>query len=167
MELEPNLTGEIRAYLQSAKREVGLRATPRFVFAFSYIPAPAGKLAGLVVSGDKRATCSLALIYDRDVVEELRSGDISVVVDDKNRPRAAIRTLEARRTPFGDVGADFAFQEGEGDRSPESWRVHHRQFFGRVTAELSLAFGENMGVVCERFEAPFPTSPTPGPPAVR
>ena len=64
MELEPNLTGEVRAYLQSAKRQVGLRATPRFVFAFSNSPAPADKLAGLVISNDKRATCSLALIYD-------------------------------------------------------------------------------------------------------
>ncbi len=46
----------------------------------------------------------------------------------------------------GVVDAAFAFDEGEDDRSLESWRNAHRTYFGRRGQ-----FAENMLLYCQRF----------------
>jgi uncharacterized protein YhfF len=57
-----------------------------------------------------------------------------------------VETTQMRIVLFGEVDADFARDEGEGDLSLEHWRAAHERFFsayGGVTAETPL--------VCERF----------------
>jgi uncharacterized protein YhfF len=44
------------------------------------------------------------------------------------------------------VGAAFAYEEGEGDRSLRYWREAHRNYFGRMGR-----FSEDMMLMCERF----------------
>jgi uncharacterized protein YhfF len=38
-----------------------------------------------------------------------------------------LETVEVARRPFGDVDADFAYEEGEGDRSLSYWREAHTE----------------------------------------
>jgi uncharacterized protein YhfF len=59
-----------------------------------------------------------------------------------------IRTTGVEVRRFGDVDAEFAWTEGEGDRSLEYWREEHIRFF----AAERRPFGEDTEVVLQRFE---------------
>lgn len=111
-------------------------------FSFGDGPELADELAALVLSGVKTATCGHA-----DGPEpEFPVGARSVMLDGSGRPRAVIETLEVSLRRFHDVDASFAHDEGEGDRSLESWREGHRRFFERAGV-----FAEDMLLWCERF----------------
>lgn len=45
-----------------------------------------------------------------------------------------------------DVDAAFAFEEGEGHRTLESWRAGHRRYF-----ERNGGWSDEMWLACERF----------------
>ncbi len=45
-----------------------------------------------------------------------------------------------------DVDAAFAFEEGEGHRTLESWRAGHRRYFAR-----NGGWSDEMWLACERF----------------
>jgi uncharacterized protein YhfF len=104
------------------------RDLPRFAFGDG--PALADELAALVVAGRKTATC--------------------MSPDDPNRPQVGERwiVLDGRAEPVCVIEVDerFAFDEGEGDRTLETWRRNHRIYFGRLGT-----FAEDMRLVCERF----------------
>ena len=53
--------------------------------------------------------------------------------------------------PFREVSKQFAFEEGEGDRSLAYWRMAHENYFRRNHFE-NRALDETMLVVCERFK---------------
>jgi uncharacterized protein YhfF len=57
-----------------------------------------------------------------------------------------LRSTELRIATFDDVDEAFADDEGEDDRTLESWRDGHRRYF---TAEGS--FAPDMDLYCERF----------------
>ena len=57
--------------------------------------------------------------------------------------------------PYDQVPAEFAYKEGEGDRSLNYWREVHEAFFANELAEAGLAFSEDMLVVCEEFEVVY------------
>jgi uncharacterized protein YhfF len=101
----------------------------------------ADELAALVLAGVKCATCWAAA---EGAVTEL--GKHMVMVDSAGRPLAVIETTELTRRRFGDVDADFAYDEGEDDRSLDSWRRAHRCYFTRRGQ-----FTEDMWLYCERF----------------
>jgi uncharacterized protein YhfF len=110
-------------------------------FSFGDNPALADELAGLVLAGTKTATCWAA-------AEGLKTnvGKQMVVLSRDRRPVAVIETVELTLCRFNEVGAAFAFDEGEDDRSLEAWRQAHRRYFtrlGQFTGDLML--------YCERF----------------
>lgn len=120
---------------------------PSDVFAFGNTPEMADELGALVVQGVKTATASALSAYEAG--ETLpRPGDLSVVVDGSGKPLCVVETTEVRVRPFAEVGAAFAHDEGEGDRSLAYWRNAHRRFFSETLPE---PFDETMRVVCERF----------------
>jgi uncharacterized protein YhfF len=53
---------------------------------------------------------------------------------------------------FTEVTAEFAYSEGEGDRTLESWRHEHRKYYTRVLAVRGESFDEASLVVAESFE---------------
>ena len=57
--------------------------------------------------------------------------------------------------PFNMVDAQFAYDEGEGDRSLEYWRQAHWRFFEGTCAEIGRELSDDMPVVCERFKVLF------------
>ena len=114
----------------------GLRA-----FAFGDCPELADELLDLVIRGIKTATCST-----EDEPNTSTPGERWIVRDGQGEPRCVIETTEVSYRRFDEVDANFAFEEGEGDRSLDHWRKAHRAYFTRQGK-----FSEDMMLMCERF----------------
>src|SRR5215472_11089594 len=124
---------------RNRRPEMGWRDLETFSFGDS--PELADELAALVLSGRKVATCWAA--SDGQSTE---IGKRMVMLDGRGRPRAVLETVELNLRRFDEVDAAFAHDEGEDDRSLESWRRAHRAYFGRRGQ-----FAEDMLLWCERF----------------
>jgi uncharacterized protein YhfF len=57
---------------------------------------------------------------------------------------------------FTEVTAEFAYSEGEDDRTLDSWRREHRKYYTRVLATRGERFDEASLVVTESFELLHP-----------
>ena len=90
-------------------------------FSFGDNPALANELAALVLAGLKRATCWAA---SEGLLTEV--GKRMVMLDGSGRPRAVLETVELVQRRFNEVNPEFAYDEGDGDRSLEFWRRAHR-----------------------------------------
>jgi uncharacterized protein YhfF len=110
-------------------------------FSFGDSPELATELAALVVSGRKTAT-----VNTLDAPDCPKLGELWIVLDGEKRPVCVIETLELTPRRFDEVDAQFAFEEGEGDRSLSFWREAHEAYFRRLGA-----FSPEMPLLCERF----------------
>lgn len=122
--------------------------------AWAFGGAP-DKLARLVVSGIKTATCSALVLFELEDEPIPKPGDYSVVLDSVGNAVCIIRTTRVYVVPFEDVSEDHAFKEGEGDRSLGYWRAVHEEFFTEELATVHLQFDKRMELVCEEFELVF------------
>ena len=113
-------------------------------------------LAELVLNGIKTATASAYPLYEQEHEPLPKAGDYSVILNTKGEAVCIIRTTKVYVVPFREVSADHAFREGEDDRSLESWRKVHRDFFTREMNDEGLSFDEDMPVVCEEFMRVYP-----------
>lgn len=132
--------------------EAGL--TDRFE-AWAFGEAP-DRLAGLVLSGTKCATCSAFDVYQATGEPVPRAGDLSVILDSRGEAVCVIRTTRVSVIAFDEVSEDHAFKEGEGDRTLSSWRDVHRDFLTRELAGIGRTFDGDALVVCEEFELVHP-----------
>ena len=132
---------------------------PYQVWYFGNDSKMAKELVELVLQGVKTATASLFWEYEDKPEEEPIVGGYSVVTDYAGAPRCVLKTTEIRVLPFNEVDAQFAFDEGEGDRSLEYWRRVHWYYFSRRCAEANQQPSDTMPVNCERFELLYPKSP--------
>jgi uncharacterized protein YhfF len=127
-------------------------------FAFGDSPALADELLDLVIRGTKTATCST-----EDEPNVSSPGERWIVLDGHGTPRCVIETTEVSFRRYNEVDADFARDEGEGDRSLTYWRDAHRRYFVRLAR-----FSEDMMLMCERFRlvevfaSPVLSVPSPG-----
>lgn len=111
----------------------------------------ADELIELVVRGPKRATAGAMAEYEADDDSVPVVGDLSIVTDGSMRPRALLETTDVRVGPLSSVDEQFAWDEGEGDRSREWWLDAHTWAFTRAFARVGLAFHPHIDVVFERF----------------
>jgi molybdenum cofactor guanylyltransferase len=124
---------------------------PHTAWSFGNDRAMATELGLLVRDGPKRATAGLRSEYRPD--EPLpETGDLSVILDGDGRPLCVIRTTSVEMRPFGAVDEEFAWTEGEGDRSLAYWRRAHIDFF----ASQGVDVADDDEVVLERFELLWP-----------
>jgi uncharacterized protein YhfF len=128
---------------------------PYEVWFFANNRETAKDLAELVLSGKKKATASL-MEYETDTGDGGTIGGYSVVTDFDGNPQCVIVTTEVRVLPFSEVDAQFAFDEGEGDRTLKYWRKAHTRFFNECCRELNIEFNESMLICCKRFKKLFP-----------
>jgi molybdopterin-guanine dinucleotide biosynthesis protein A/uncharacterized protein YhfF len=120
-------------------------------WGFGADPETATELGLLVRDGAKRATASLRSEYGPG--EPLpEPGDLSVILDGAGMPLCVIRTADVEIRRFGDVDEEFAWTEGEGDRSLAYWRDAHLRFFASQGVDVS----DDDDVVLERFELLWP-----------
>jgi len=115
-------------------------------------PEMADELGSLISAGIKTATCSSVWEWQAEGQDWESPGLVTVVLDGQGQPLCIIETLEVTVMPYNQVGADFAFDEGEGDRSLNYWREAHRTFFSRSLSKINRQFVEDLPLVCERFK---------------
>lgn len=120
---------------------------PYTAWGFGSSPEMATELGLLARDGPKRATASLQADYG-DVEPLPAAGDLSVILDGDGEPLCVIRTTDVEVRAFGDVDEEFAWTEGEGDRSLAYWRDAHLRFFAGYGAVVE----ESSPVVLARFD---------------
>jgi uncharacterized protein YhfF len=117
-------------------------------WSFGNTKEMATELGALVVEGKKRATCSLLRAYKGEEDQIPQVGIYSLLVDGDEKPLCIIFLKETFIKKFNEVDAEFAYAEGEGDRSYAHWRRVHLEFFGPYEG-----FTEDDLLVCEKFDA--------------
>ncbi len=105
----------------------------------------------LALAGKKTATTSAAALYEIEQEALPQSGTYSVLLNGSDVPKAVLYLESVSIVPFDEVTADFAFLEGEGDRTLAYWRRVHEAFFRRAYASAGLSFHDQMLCVCEKF----------------
>lgn len=126
------------------------------VWPFGDNPPLADELGALVATGIKTATASLSWEFDADAKALPQVGDYSIILDGRGEALCIIQTTEVRVLPYQQVPAEFAYDEGEGDRSLAYWREAHWAYFGRRCAVIGRTPSMEMPVVCERFRLVYP-----------
>jgi len=112
----------------------------------------ANELAELTLQGIKRATTSLKYWYEVENEKIPEEGDLNIITDWKGNPVCVIKNVKVSIIPFKDVDEDFAYREGEGDKSLKYWRDVHIEYFTKELKEKDIEFNEDMLVVCEEFD---------------
>ena len=127
-------------------------------------PALADELGTLIAAGTKTATCGALWDYEASGDPLPAPGLLTVVLDGAGAPLCLIETTAVAICAFNEVDAQFAFEEGEDDRSLASWRAGHQRYFTRTLAPIGRTFDETMPLVCERFRLlyPMPVSQSDG-----
>ncbi len=137
-------------------RRTGAAVVLADVFQFGDSAEMADQLLALVVDGPKRATASCRLVYADDGGDLPEVGDLSVVCDGRGQPRAVVETTDVRVGPLVSVDDQFAWDEGEGDRTRDDWLEMHSRYFARAHPEHWGDYGDDLPVVFERFELRCP-----------
>jgi uncharacterized protein YhfF len=136
----------------------GTAGTPEaWAFGPASDPALQTELALLAAAGVKRATTSILSDYGDDPLP--RPGDHNIVLDGGGGAVCVIRTTAVEIRRFGEVDADFARAEGEGDGTLAYWRTAHIEAFSTQGRRVD----DDTQVVLERFAVVWPLSaPTGG-----
>lgn len=111
----------------------------------------ADELALLVKQGIKTATSSLLWEYEADCEALPETGEYSIITNWNGDPICVIQTIDVMVMSFEQVPDEFAYDEGEGDRSLDYWRTVHWVFFSRMCKVIGYEPSMTMPVVCERF----------------
>ena len=137
----------------------GVRGEPLEAFGFGDSARMADELADLVVAGTKRATAGAVGDYGVSMATggaQPQVGDHSVVLRGDGTPVAVIRTTDVRVGPLSSVDEQFAWDEGEGERTRDWWLAAHRRYFRRAFATSGWESDDDLAVVFERFVVVWP-----------
>jgi uncharacterized protein YhfF len=149
--LTPQQTAYWQTYLATLPEDAPQRTAFVEAWAFGDNAQLADELAGLVLAGIKTATCTSLWGLEREGAPLPAPGQYSIILGGDSAPLCIIETVEVTIRPFDQVDSRFAYEEGEDDRSLESWRREHWRYFTRTLAEHGLQPSEDMPLVCERF----------------
>lgn len=115
----------------------------------------ANELVALVLAGTKRATAGAVAEYETEAESLPQVGDFEIVTDGAMRPRAVLQFTDVRVGPLSSIDDQFAYDEGEGDRTRDYWLDAHTAFFQRVLPTMGIDFDPEMATVFERFEVAY------------
>ncbi|ABW31758.1 ASCH domain-containing protein [Acaryochloris marina] len=130
---------------------------PYLVEQFGDSPEMANELGQLVLAGTKTATCSALWEWEAEHSPLPTVGLKTIVVDGSETPFCIIETTEVNICPFDQIDAQFAYDEGEDDRTLESWQREHWKYFSRALPKIDKEPTHNMLLVCERFQIVYRT----------
>ncbi len=111
--------------------------------------------ANLVLSGEKTTSSSLRDYYNFSNTQLPQVNSLVVITDWNSNPVCIIEITEVTECKFCDVTSEFAFAEGEGDKSLAWWRNVHWNFFSAECTDLGIQPSENMIIILERFKVVF------------
>ena len=92
-------------------------------WAFGATEQQADELIALVLDGTKTATAGALWDYEQSDEQLPRVGDLAILLDGSEHPRALVEVMQVDVVPFEDVDSEHAHLEGEGDRSLQHWRM--------------------------------------------
>lgn len=130
----------------------------RGVDGFGDSPDMMDELLALVLAGTKQATATLARWFEQDPDGFPQPGDLWVIKNGSGQHRCVIRTRQVDVMPIREVSAQFAYIEGEGDRSYAYWIREHRAFWQREAEREGFIYSDDLSVVCEQFDLVWPQS---------
>lgn len=111
------------------------------------------ELADLVVRGIKSATCSWLEAYKVENEPIPCVGERSYILNSHDNTVCVIELVSVEVKKFLEVDEEFAFLEGEGDRSYRYWKETHEKFFSEYGKEIGVTWdSEKHSVVCEKFK---------------
>jgi len=108
--------------------------------------------ADLVMKSIKQATAGSLWWYEKTNEKLPVVDDFYIVTDWKGKAKAVIKTIKVERVPYNQVTEEFAYIEGEGDRSLAFWKKVHWAFYTREMAPYDEAPTEDMIIICEYFK---------------
>lgn len=124
---------EIDAFWMIAKFQLGLDGETPDVWAFGSDDDETDRQIRLVLDGTKTATSSSVADYDGE--DDLpRPGELHIVVDAREHPRALIETTGVHVVPFDKVDADHATADGAD--SLAAWQAANSADFGEAEVVL-------------------------------
>lgn len=121
-------------------------------WAFGDNPRLADSLLNLVLLGTKTGTAQNLELTEMRGLPLPFIGGHSILLDSTGEPRGIIETTKVEIVPFQEVTAEFAYSEGEDDRTLESWRSQHELYFTRELQTYDRTFDPGMKVICENFK---------------
>lgn len=121
-------------------------------FAFGDSPELADELLAFIQRGTKRATAGSVADAESEPEPIPEPGMCWGVLDGRGELVLAIETTHVEIGRMGDVTPSFAWDEGEYDRSRETWLDGHRRFFRRQ----GVADPDSLEVLFERFRVVWP-----------
>ena len=165
MDLDSHRTPRVLAFWSQFKVATGVDHDIFDVVSFGDSAEMMDELADLVVAGIKRATAPLLRDFTSRGLTPPSPGDLVIVVDGSGEPRCVYRTESAEIRALNLIDEDFAFREGEGDKTLASWYQSHVEYYTRQAAREQFSFSSSIPVVLERFVvvwAPVGRSTAPG-----
>lgn len=111
----------------------------------------ADELGFFIAKGTKTATCSSKWEWEFDGEDWPSPGHLTIVLNGKEEPLCIIEVTEISIQLFNQVDAQFAYEEGEGDRRLSYWRKVHQHFFELAMTKIGRQFTPDIPLICERF----------------
>ena len=139
-------------YLATLPADHPHHAATYSAWGFGDSPEMAEELGQLVLDGVKQATASLVMEYEADGEPIPPVGDISIILNGADEPICIIETTEITIKPLNEVDAQFALDEGEGERTVEWWLAAHARYYRRFCAGRGWTYADDMLAVFERFK---------------
>ena len=155
--LEPQHLAYLQKYLDTLPPDAPQRTAPTDACQFGDFPELADELGSLIVAGTKTATCGAVCAYAAEGSPLPTAGLLTVVLAGSDEPLCIIETTEAVTRPFNAVDAQFAYEEGEDDRTlsvlaPRALEI----LLPRPPRDYGLEPTEDMPLICERFRVVYP-----------
>ncbi|WP_297732519.1 ASCH domain-containing protein [uncultured Maricaulis sp.] len=144
------------AYWQEFCDTTGHDRAPDDVFAFGDSEALADELLALVLIDRKKATASHARWHGPGKDPIPKPGDLALVLDGRNAPACIIQTTGVDIHPVRDTTEEFAWTEGEGDRSLAWWMAAHIDYWNREAEQEGYVFDVSQDAVFHRFNRVWP-----------
>lgn len=115
----------------------------------------ANECATLVLDNIKMATSPSLWWHEANKEPLPKVGDLNIVTNWQGEALCIIETTNVSIVPYDEITAEYAFLEGEGDKSLAYWKRVHWAYYHRELEDTSFTPTENMPIVCETFKVVF------------